>query len=151
MEQVSLLVVGELPEPVRNQIEAQFDPVGTHWAKTAREAIGFTTNLTFDIIFADVDSIGFLGLRMVQKTFHGVPIIAFSKSDEEGFRAVEEGAEDHLPKKDLAPRQFRRSVRFALARQRRSNRSVIETGEFNVAARTLVASATLLAGDLEAS
>jgi diguanylate cyclase (GGDEF)-like protein/PAS domain S-box-containing protein len=87
----------------------------------------------FDIVLLDFslpDGHGLETLRRIQRVRPDLPVIVLTslEDDEVASRAVAEGAQDWLVKRDLEPRLLTRSVRYAIERNR-SDRALRDSEE----------------------
>ena len=99
---------------------AEFDVV---WAETLESALDRLGDDGVDIVLLDLmlpDSEGLATFQRLYGAHSGVPIIVLSGVGDEAvaMRAVSEGAQDYLIKKNVSPDLLARSVRYALERHR---------------------------------
>jgi two-component system, cell cycle sensor histidine kinase and response regulator CckA len=90
---------------------------------TLREAIDLLDRMHFAIVILDLglpDSTGLDTLRAIRTHTTNVAVLVLTATDDEelGTTAINEGAQDYIPKGHLQPHLFARSVRYAMDRHR---------------------------------
>src|SRR5512141_1998004 len=86
-----------------------------------------------DLVLLDFslpDSVGLASFRAVHEHHPEVPVVILTSLDDDllAARAVEEGAQDYLVKRDVDTRLLGRSIRYAIARHR-AERALRESEE----------------------
>lgn len=70
----------------------------------------------FDVVLLDLSAGGLDDLRSLRKNFPGVAIVVLTDDDALAAQALEEGAQDHLDRTNIAPEILERSLRYAFDR-----------------------------------
>jgi|tagenome__1003787_1003787.scaffolds.fasta_scaffold20826772_1 two-component system cell cycle response regulator len=107
---------------VRELLTEEGDRFGIALAGSMREALGYLTAETFDVVLLDLslpDSQGFGTISSIRAQVPAMPLIVLTGFDDADFAvaAVEAGAQDFLVKGQFEGGTIRRAIRYAITRR----------------------------------
>jgi len=123
---VTLLMIEDDPGDValvRATLERAGAPFRFLHRDRLRDGLAALAGESVDLVLLDFslpDSTGIASFHAIRAAHPGVPVIILTSLDDDALaqRAVGEGAQDYLVKRELEPRLLARAVRYALGRHR---------------------------------
>ena len=118
--------------------ETGFSAVELVHADSISNGLEYLRKEKFDVILTDLrlpDSVGLDTFKALYNEFPNIPILILtSQHDEElAIKVLSEGAQDYLPKSHLDERVLKRSIRYAIERQRFSQKKHNPTASYTQA------------------
>jgi signal transduction histidine kinase len=117
-------------EFVRRVLSTRKQPYfNLHSVSDVAEARHYLVHESPDVILLDLnlpDSRGLVSLKLIKEVADGCPIIILTSSESEqlGFQAVSQGAQDYLVKHQIGNESLVRSIRYAIQRRRSEEQSM---------------------------
>lgn len=117
-------------EFVRRVLSTRKQPYfNLHSVSDIAEARHYLSHESPDVILLDLnlpDSRGLASLKLVKEVADGCPIIILTSSESEqlGYQAVSQGAQDYLVKHQIGNESLVRSIRYAIQRRRSEEQSM---------------------------
>ncbi|HET9598563.1 MAG TPA: ATP-binding protein [Anaeromyxobacteraceae bacterium] len=153
-EHLSVLLVEDNPgdaELVREAFQQTLESVTLVHVERIADAVERARAGDLDVVLLDLslpDSVGLAGTRRLRAEFPHLPIVVLTSLEDDRMagRAVAAGAQDYLIKGQIGPSALLRSMRYAIERQRSSERArlLAEERSARVAAEEMQRRALLL-------